>query len=471
MEILKNVDFVHLHVHSVYSFLDGFNRLDILAKRVKEMGQTACAVTDHNSICAMPLAQEEFEKQGIKLLMGLEGYFTPKMSEMAKDIKIRKEDAKRKAISAGAYTEDELSKLKSKEYNAALEPYMYDMTGHHILFIAKNQQGWNNLVKLQSEAARLCTYNGRFHCDMELVRKYHEGLICTCACISSFPAHMILAGEEAAARIYLEEMQSIFGEDFYLEIQPLNIKKQRKVNLFYMQYAKETGVKCVATNDSHWTYKEDYDDHDTLLCIGTGKKKADNARMHYSNDFWMKTAEEMVLSFQCQQKNIEEETNELDCLGYDIFYMDALKETKKVADKVSTDIKLGSDIPLFSKVKVPNGHTPEEYLNLLCWKGLYAYLAKHPECDKKTYEARLSMELDIILSKGFAPYFLAVREYVKWSNDHGAPTGPGRGSAAGSLALFCTGITKNIDPIKENLIFSRFLTKDRRDPPDWKIAA
>lgn len=468
---VKNEDFVHLHVHTVYSFLDGFNKIDALVSRVKEMGQKACAITDHGFLAGVPYFQDECRKQGIKSLLGVELYYTEHISEMAKDVKVRKKEAQERAMKAGVLTDEMLKKETKKTIGKIIDPYMYDMYGYHILFIAKNQTGWHNLVKLQSESARLCTYNGRPHCDLELAKKYHEGLICTSACVSSYPARMIEENHPEKARKYIKSFHEVFGDDFYLEIQPLDIEKQRKTNLFYMDIAKEMHIHTVATNDSHWTLKSDWDDHDTLLCIGTGKKKSDMARMHYSNDFWMKTAEEMQDSFDRQLNTMltKDKAGSHSEMEYIDFFLNALKETGKVADKVDDDIQLGADHPLFSKVKVPGGKSPAEYLTNLAYEGLYKYLKAHPELDRTEYEKRVYDELNVIIPKGYAPYFLAVREYVRWANENGCATGPGRGSAAGSLVLFCLGVTKNIDPIQNKLWFSRFLTKDRTSPPDVDI--
>lgn len=454
------MSFVHLHFHTSYSFLDGYNSIKKAVNKIKELGMNACAITDHGSLCGCPEFQDECQENGIKPLLGMEGYFTPDMNEAAKDIDTRKADALKKAIAAGVITEEASKKLKKKDLNDIVAPYMYDMHQYHILFIAKNQTGWHNLVKIQSEAARRCTYNGRYLCDMDLLADYHEGVIVTTACIGSYPAKMVEAGNLAAAEDYILAMKEIFGEDFYLEIQPLDISQQHAVNLFYKEMAEKHNIQVVATNDVHYTLKEDFEDHDTLLCIGTGKMKSDTERMRYSHDFWIKSEEEMYDSFSLQASSMD--------LGqeYKDFYDTAIKNTALIAEKVEDNIKLGSDKPLFSNVKVPAPFTPEGYLNYLAWKGLYGYLKKHPECDRKQYEHRLKEELDIIIPKGFAPYMLAVKEYVTWANENGCMTGPGRGSAAGSLCLFSIGVTKNIDPIKERLLFSRFLTADRRDPPD-----
>ena len=500
-------NFVHLHFHTSYSFLDGYNPIKKAVKRIKELGMSACAITDHNHMGSIPEWKEACEDNGIKPLLGVEMYYTEDMNIASKPLDERKFYAYTKAFEEDAINESleltckgfkyidfmsDLSKTleesmsikdflsKYKCLSDIVAEYAYDMRQYHILFIARNQVGWRNLVKIQSEAARLCTYNGRFLCDMNLLRKYSEGVICTTACIGSRPAHYINDDDdEEKAEKYITDMRDIFGENFYLEIQPLNIDKQIDVNLFYMKMAKKHGIKCIATNDVHYTLKEDHDDHDTMLCIGTGQYKTKNIaydiwsraktktkefdykRMRYSNDFWIKSFDEMLETFEEQAANIPSEI--LD--KYTKFYLNALKETNRVSDKVE-DITLGSQTPLFSKVKVPNGYTPETYLSHLAYKGMYKYLSEHTECDIKKYEKRLQDELDIINPKGFAPYMLAVWEYVNWSESNSCPVGPGRGSAAGSLVLFSIGVTKNIDPIKYELLFSRFLTADRVAPPD-----
>ena len=461
-------NFTHLHVHTIYSLLDGMNRIDKAVEKVKNMGHTALAITDHGSLGGIPVFQEECFKQGIKPLLGMEGYYTPDITEAAKPIEQRKEDATKAAIAAGALKESDIKNMKKKDISEAIEPYMYDMHQYHILYIAKSLKGWRNLVKLSSESARLCTYNGRALVDTNLLRKYHEDIICTNACIGSYSSHCVQNGDYDKAEAYILEMKEIFGDDFYLEIQPLNIEEQWQTNMFYLEMHQKYGIKAVATNDAHYTNKEDWDDHDTLLCIGTKKLKKDADRMKYSNDFWLRSEEEMKDAFLAQTQGIMEnyEVPKEHLEAYYNFCLEAIENTAEVADKVEEKYNLGSDTQLFPKVYVPNGLTAEQYLNKIAYQGLYKYLSEHPECDVQTYEKRLKEELDIINPKGFAAYMLTVREYVQWANENGCATGPGRGSACGSLCLFATGITKNIDPIEHQLLFSRFLTADRKDPPD-----
>ena len=285
-------------------------------------------------------------------------YYTKSMFDLTKPLEERRADAIKKAVAAGVITMEwtKDKKTKKSEINEAVKDYMYDTTGHHILFIAKNREGWHNLVKLTSESSRLGKFNGRYHCDMDLLRQYHEGIICTTACISSFSSHMLQQGKTGEAFGYLRELKEIFGDDFYLEIQPLNIEKQWQTNLFYMNVAKDLDVKVVATNDVHWTRKEDWYDHEVLLCVGTGKTIDDPNRMSYSNDFWIKSEEEMIESFETQAQSMGLPAE------YKEFYMQALAETVNVAAKVDDDIKLGYDHPIFPEVEVPEGMTAESFL-------------------------------------------------------------------------------------------------------------
>ncbi len=464
-----NSNFVHLHFHSSYSLLDGYNPIPKAVARIKELGMKACALTDHNHLGGIIEWQEECQKQGIKNINGIETYFTWDINECAKDIEDRQKDAVKKAMATGAMPEDYFSKKhKKSEYKALIEPFMYDNKQYHLILLAMNQTGWHNLIKIQSEAARRCTFNGRFLCDDELLKKYNKGIICQSACIASAPARLVLRNKLKEAKEQILKWKKIFGDRFYLEIQPLNIYQQHAVNQFYMDMCRQYNIQPVATNDVHWTLKEDYDDHDTLLCIGTGAKKTDKERMRYSNDFWIKSEEEMYQSFKAQTESMAKtfKWDDEDTETYTQFYTTAMDNTQIIADRIDDNIQLGSNKPLFPDYKTKPWFTADEELTFLAWTGLYKYLAEHPECDRHVYEKRLNDELDVIIPKGFAPYFLTVYEYANWANSHNCPTGPGRGSAAGSLVSFVIGITHTIDPIKYKLWFSRFLTKDRNSPPD-----
>ena len=461
------MSYVGAHQHTVFSLLDGFCKIPDLVRRSKELGWTATAITDHNHLGGIPDFKKECDRQGIKALLGVEMYYTPSTKLLSAPISVRNKLAERDAILSGMFTEDDIKNIKKSEMTKLHRQYGYDTTGYHILLIAKNQQGWQNLVKLQSESSRLCTYNGRYHCDLKLLERYHEGLIVTTACISSYPSEMICSRKEQFAIGYLNSMKRIFGNDFYLEIQPLNSTRQQKTNWFYYNWGKKNSVKTVATNDSHWVNREDSLDHDVLLCIGICEKLANPARMHYDPVFWVRSEEEMFDAFEEQSVNMIDKISGFNRKQQELYLdycQNAINNTQEIADKVDPDIRLGSDRHLFPAVKVDN--TPEQTLREKAVAGLDKYLKNNSDLNNKVYHDRLTEELDIICSKGFAPYFLAIEELVSWCDTVGIPTGPGRGSAAGSLVLLCLGVTKNIDPIKMKLWFSRFMTKDRKDQPD-----
>lgn len=449
----------HLHLHTSYSFLDGFNSPAEAAKRAKELGMTHLAITDHNHVGGVLEFQKACEKEGITPMLGCEMYWTWDMDIASLPIDERTELAIEKAKEDGMELPEKMKKTQMKEL---LSPYQYDMKQYHIILIAINQTGWKNLVKIQSEAAARCTYNGRYLCDNNLLRENSEGLVMTTACISNAAAAKFINKEDDKAHEILNEWKDIFGDRFFVEIQPLNISKQHISNLKMLSWAIRNDVKVVATTDVHYTLKSDHDDHDTLLCIGIGKSKDEKERMTYSNDFWLKSYDEMLETFQEQ---VEDMSPEIDKEEYMKEVVKALENTNLIAQMVEP-IKLGADKPVFPKIEIPNNLTPEQYLTLKCYQNLYKYKKENPEIDLRTYERRIQEELNVINPKGFAPYMLIVEEYINWANENNCPTGPGRGSAAGSLVLFLLGVTKIIDPIKYNLLFFRFLTKDRTSPPD-----
>lgn len=469
-------DYVHLHVHTSYSFLDGECKPNELIARAKELGMKAIAITDHNHLGGTLEFQKECKSQGLKPILGLEAYYTEDMDMLSKSAEERNKIAADKALKAEAITEDEYNLLIKKEKNSKIKvsdvrdkikPFNYDTKQYHIIFIAMNQTGWKNLIKLQSEAAVRCTFNGRFLGDNDLIKKYSEGIICTTACIANRIARYVNNNLEDKAEELLKVWHSIFKDRFYLEIQPLAVNDQVRVNAFYIKMGAKYNIPLITTNDVHYIYKEDHDDHDTLLCIGTGTKKTDYNRLRYSNDYWLRTREEMLEAFKFQYINSYDilPTNYLEIVEQ------AMDNTVALAERVEEDIKIGSPTPLIPQVKLPEGETAESHLMMECYKNLYK-LAKKDEYVRDNldvYEKRLKDEIDVINPKGFASYMLVVQEYVRWANTHGCPTGPGRGSAAGSLALYLLGITKNIDPIKYHLLFSRFLTMDRTEMPDVDI--
>lgn len=470
-------DYVHLHVHTSYSFLDGECKPNELIARAKELGMNAIAITDHNHLGGTLEFQKECLANDIKPILGLEAYYTEDMNMLAKPAEERNQIAADAALKADAITlaeynvvmkKEKNSKIKVSDVREKIKPYNYDTKQYHIIFIAMNQQGWRNLIKLQSEAAVKCTFNGRFLCDNELIRKYSEGIICTTACIANRIARYVNKNQLDKAEDLLTIWHEIFQDRFYLEIQPLAIPDQMRVNDFYIRMGKKYNIPLISTNDVHYIYKEDHDDHDTLMCIGTGTKKTDTNRMKYSNDYWLRTRDEMeeafALQYACGTEFFEQD-NEYNYLDE---AQKAMDNTVKLAARIDFNIKIGSDKPLISNVKLPKGETAESHLTIECFKKLYelAEKDKYVADSLSIYEKRLKDEIEVINPKGFAKYMLVVQEYIKWANENGCPTGCGRGSAAGSLVLYLLGITKVIDPIKNKLLFERFLTMDRTSPPD-----
>lgn len=455
---IEEKKFTHLHVHTYFSFLDGMGSPEEKVIKAKQLGMTSLAITDHNHLGGVPDFVKACKKHGIKPVIGVELYYTHDMSMISAPKEKRDEMALELAKENGVEIP---SKAKKSEIKELCEPYQYDTQGYHIILFAKNQTGWKNLVRIQSEAADKGLFNGRYHADNELLKKYSEGIIVTSACIGSMPSSYLREGKYEEAKQVVQSWVDIFGEEnVFLEIQGLDWEIQYNVNLQLIEIAKELNLKVIATNDAHYTEKEDFDDHDTLLCIGIGKYKTDENRMKYDHEFWLKDYDEMIHSFNRLGCNDEEYMKEI---------VIALANTNIIPAMVE-DIELGSSVPLFSNIDLPEGETPESVFTRKCWLNLYAYLQKAKLTHKRReYEERLAWELHVINTKGYAPYMLAVEEYVNWANANGCPTGPGRGSAAGSLALFVTGITRIIDPIKYNLLFSRFLTMDRTALPDVDI--
>lgn len=453
--INNTIEFTHLHAHTRFSFLDGANDINDYVKRVKELGMTACAITDHNHIGGWYNFLEVCKKEGIKPILGCEMYQTWDTNILSQDADARRQYAIDKAKEAGVEIPEKINgkKTTKKQLDEILAPYVYDTKQYHLVVLAMNQTGANNLIKLQSEAADKCTFNGRYCCDFKMLEKYNEGLIITSACLGGMIPNALYKNKIEQAYEQAVKYKEIFGDRFYLEIQPLNDENQHIANTHLIAMAKELDIKLVATNDVHYTLEEDDDDHDTLLCVGIGKPKYDQTRMRYAHEFWVRSGNEMLEAFL--RSDIDEE-----------IVKEAIANTKEIENRISDDIKLGSSKPLFPKVYIPEGITAEQYLTVKSYQGLYKYLKDHPEINIVKYENRLHEELDVINTKGFAPYILKIIENIEWCEANDIPVGPGRGSAAGALTLFVNGATKIIDPIKYDLLFFRFLTKDRIDPPD-----
>lgn len=463
--------FTHLHVHTSYSFLDGYCHIPKLVSRAKELGMESLAITDHNHMGGIYEFLQECKKQDIKPILGYEGYQTWDTLALSKPVEERWADAALKAKEAGDLTEKEAEDLASgkkgvkgiKDIKARAEKHMYDTRQYHLILLAKNQIGLNNLIKLQSESAKVCTYNGRFLFDMPMLRKYSEGVICTTACVANMVASRVRKDDLDKAEKLILEYKDIFGDDFYLEVQPNAFDDQVKVNNFYLTMSQKHNIKLVATSDVHYVLKTDNKDHDVLVCVGTGTDIYNPNRMKYDHNFWLKSEEEMQDGFKYLINTSETEASV--ARAKYALYLEAMHNTQEIANKVG-EYKLGSDVPLMPKL--PGVKNTKRKLRELAYKGLYELAKRYDYIanDIKRYEQRLAYELNIINYKDFADYMLIVREYLNWADNNGVMTGPGRGSAAGSLVLWCIGITKNVDPIKHGLLFGRFLTIDRTGLPD-----
>ena len=399
-------EFVHLHVHSEFSLLDGANRIKDLPVRAKELGMNAIAVTDHGAMFGTIDFYKACKANGVKPIIGCEVYVAPRTRF------------------------DKEPNIDNKYY--------------HLILLAKNNEGYKNLAKLVS-LGYVDGYYYKPRIDKEILEKYHEGLICCSACLGGEIAQSILKDDLAKAEEIALWHKNIFGEDYYLEVQSNTLREQILVNQKLVELARKLNIPLVATNDSHYLKKEDYYNHEVLLCIQTGKRMTDEDRMKFqTNDFYIKSPEEMKEFF----KNIPE----------------ALENTVKIAEKCNVDFEFGHTI-------LPNYDVPEEfethydYIKKLCDDGI---LSRYGENPTKEILDRAEYELSVIKKMGYVDYFLIVWDYINWAKSQGIPVGPGRGSGAGSIVAYAIGIT-DIDPIKYNLIFERFLNPERISMPDFDV--
>ena len=398
------MSFVHLHVRTEFSFLDGACRIKELILRAKELGMTSLAITDHGSMSGVIDFYKEAKAQGIKPLIGCEVYVA------AKD-------------------------LYDKSYDN-------QNSTHHLVLLAKNNEGYKNLVKIVSKGWMDGFYY-KPRVDFSVIEKYHEGLVCLSACLAGEIPQAILSDEDKKAKDILEKYLNLFGkDDFYLEIQDHGIAEQKKANAALIRLANEYGIGLVATNDVHYIEKDDAKYQDLLMCIQTNRKVADTDRMAFETDeFYLKSEEEMEKLF--------------------LAFPQSLENTQKIADKCNVDFEFG--VLKLPEYDVPDGFTAFEYLTKLCEDGLKKHYGENEDA-----KSRLYFELDVIKNMGYVDYFLIVWDFIKYAKDNGIPVGPGRGSAAGSIVSYCLGIT-NIDPIRFELYFERFLNPERVSMPDIDV--
>lgn len=398
------MSFVHLHVHTEYSLLDGFCKISGLARRVKELGQTAVAVTDHGVMYGAIDFYRACKAEGVKPIIGCEVYVTP-------------QDRTRF---------DRVHEL--------------DAESRHLVLLCRNEEGYKNLSFMVSKGFVEGFYV-KPRIDMTLLREHSGGLIALSACLAGEIPKRLVNGDYEGAKAYALEMREIFGEDgFYLELQDHGIRNQAIVNESLLRLHEETGIPLVCTNDCHYLAPEDAEAHDILLCIQTGKLVEDEKRMRYEpRNFYVRSTEEMEKLFSR--------------------YPDAVENTERIAALCNLEFTFGKyHLPEF---KVPEGEQAQTYIRKLCEEGFAAkYLGKHPE-----YHRQLEYELNMIEKMGFTDYFLIVSDFVRFARSEGIPVGPGRGSAAGSMVSYCLDIT-DIDPMKYSLYFERFLNPERVSMPD-----
>ena len=396
--------FTHLHVHTEYSLLDGSAKIKELVERVKELGMDSIAITDHGAMYGAIEFYKAAKEVGIKPIIGCEVY-------VAAGSRLTKEGK------GGGY--------------------------YHLVLLAENETGYHNLIKLVSYGF-IDGFYYKPRVDKELLRQYHEGIIASSACLAGEVARDVLTLSYDHAKEAALEYEEIFGKgNFFLELQNHGMPEQKRVNEALIRMSKETGIPLIATNDSHYIYKEDAVPHDILLCIQTGKTVEDEDRMRYvGGQFYVKSPEEM----------------------YDLFgdVPEALENTVKIAERCNVDFVF-HDLKL-PRFDVPEGKTAPEYLREICYDG---FAMRYPD-PKPEWKERLEYELHTIETMGYVDYFLIVWDFIKYAKDHGIIVGPGRGSAAGSMVSYCLQIT-TIDPLQYDLIFERFLNPERVSMPDIDV--
>ena len=400
------MNFTHLHVHTEYSLLDGSNKIQEYVSRVKELGMDSAAITDHGVMYGVIDFYRACKAAGINPILGCEVYVAP-----------------------GSRFEKETGTGDDRYY--------------HLVLLAENNQGYSNLMKIVSKGfVEGFYYKPRV--DLEILEKYHEGIIALSACLAGEVAKYLTRGMYEDAKAAALRYQDIFGKgNFFLEMQDHGIPEQQTVNQQLLKMHKETGIDLVVTNDVHYTLAEDAQPHDVLLCLQTGKKLADEDRMRYEGgQYYVKSPQEMEMLFP--------------------YVTEALENTHRIAERCHVDIEFG--VTKLPKYDVPEGYTSWEYLNKLCFEGLEERYTPVTE----ELRERLDYELSTIKNMGYVDYFLIVWDFIKYARDHDIMVGPGRGSAAGSLVAYTLGITQ-LDPIRYDLLFERFLNPERVSMPDIDV--
>ncbi len=405
--------FAHLHVHTEYSLLDGSNKIKEYVARVKALGMDSAAITDHGVMYGVIDFYRAAKEAGIKPIIGCEVYVAP-------------------------------NSRFDKELTGGEDRY------YHLVLLAENNVGYDNLVKIVSRGFTEGYYY-KPRVDMEVLNQYHEGIIALSACLAGEVQRYISKGLIDEAKKAARKYEACFGKgNYFLELQDHGLPEQRQVNTVLMQMSRELEIPLVATNDVHYTYAEDADSHDILLCLQTGKKLVDEDRMRYEGgQYYVKSEEEMKGLFP--------------------YAWEAVENTQRIADRCHVEIEFG--VTKLPHYEVPEGYDSWTYLNQLCEDGLKERYGDgdQPAGDTgQTLKERLTYELGVIRTMGYVDYFLIVWDFINYARKNGIPVGPGRGSAAGSIVSYCLKIT-NIDPIRYSLLFERFLNPERVSMPDIDI--
>ena len=400
------MNFAHLHVHTEYSLLDGSNKIKEYVERVKELGMNSAAITDHGVMYGVIDFYRAARAAGIKPILGCEVYVAP-------------------------------NSRFDREISGGEDRY------YHLVLLAENNTGYANLMKIVSKGF-VEGYYYKPRVDKQILREYSEGIIALSACLAGEVQRYLTKGLYEEAKKAALEYRDIFGEEnYFLELQDHGIPEQALVNQRLLQMSEELGIDLVVTNDVHYTYAEDAKPHDILLCIQTGKKLSDENRMRYEGgQYYVKSPEEMARLFP--------------------YALQALDNTQRIADRCNVEIEFG--VTKLPKYEVPDGMTSWEYLNKLCFEGLRK---RYGEPGQELKD-RLTYELNTIHNMGYVDYFLIVWDFINYAKTHGIAVGPGRGSAAGSIVSYCLEIT-NIDPIRYQLLFERFLNPERVTMPDIDV--
>ena len=406
--------FAHLHVHTEYSLLDGSNKIKEYVKRVKELGMDSAAITDHGVMYGVIDFYKACKAEGIRPILGCEVY-----------------------VATNSRFDKELTGGEDRYY--------------HLVLLAENDTGYANLMKIVSRGFTEGYYY-KPRVDMEILREFHEGIIALSACLAGEVARYIQKGLPEEAKKAAIKYRDCFGEgNYFLELQDHGLPEQRMVNTELLKISRELNIPLVATNDVHYTYADDVKPHDILLCLQTGKKLSDEDRMRYEGgQYYVKSEEEMKGLFP--------------------YAWEAVENTQRIAQRCNVEIEFG--VTKLPKFEVPEGYDSWTYLNKLCFDGLkerYGEDENAPAGDTgQTLKERLTYELNVIRTMGYVDYFLIVWDFINYAKSNGIMVGPGRGSAAGSIVAYALKIT-NIDPIKYNLLFERFLNPERVSMPDIDI--